>query len=112
MSLPQLFQTHNNMINTTTKQKTNSDYLNWWDKTHSEASTMARWIAMYEAVNIVADKADEKKIAPENVVYKPKAIQDYIEKTHPIILRKLLEEDYKIQICYSEEPSNLEMQIV
>ena len=99
------------IMNNTKTARTNTSSLNWWEKTHSEASTMARWIAMYEAVNIVADKADEKNIAPEDVVYKPKAIQDYIEKTHPIILRKLLEEDYKIQICYSEEPTNLEAQI-
>ncbi len=98
-------------MNKTKTAKNNSDYLNWWDKTHQEASTLARWMAMFEAVNLVADKAEEKNISPEDIVYKPKAIQDYIEKTQDIILRKLLEQEYKIEICYSEEPSNLEMQI-
>lgn len=98
-------------MNNTKTAKNNTNYLNWWDKTHTEASTLARWMAMYEAVNIVADKAEEKNIAPEDVVYKPKAIQDYIEKTQDIILRKLLAEEYNIEICYSEEPSNLEAQI-
>ena len=100
------------MNNTKTKKpKNNSDYLNWWDRVHNESATLARWMAMYEAVNIVADKAAEKNIDPEDIVYKPKAIQEYIEKTQDIILRKLLEQDYKIQICYSEEPSNLDMQM-
>ena len=107
----QQFQMHNIMNQTTVQNKTNSDNLKWWDKTHTESSTLARWMAMYEAVNIVADKAEEKKIAPEDIVYKPKAIQEYIEKTQDIILRKLLEQDYKIQICYSENSSSLNMQM-
>jgi len=98
-------------MNQTKTKNEKSNNLQWWEKTHSDASTMARWIAMYEAVNIVADKADERKIDPKDVVYKPKAILDYIEKTQPIIMRKLLEQDYKIQICYSEEPS-LEIQTI
>jgi len=96
----------------TVTQTTNKQSLEWWEKTHTEAATLAKWMAMYEAINIVADKAEEKGIPPEEIVYKPKAIQDYIDKTQDIILRKLLEQDFKIQICYSEEPNDKESYIV
>lgn len=85
----------------TTNDKNNS--LKWLKEVHSEAATMARWMAMYEAVNIVADKAEEKGIISDDVVYKPKAIQDYIDSTQDIILRKILEQEYNIRINYVEE---------
>jgi len=90
--------------------KTNT--LDWWDKTHKEASTMARWMALFEAVNIVADKASEKGITPDKIEYKPKAIHEYIKSTQDIILKKILEQEHKIQICYSEEEDNFKAEII
>jgi len=89
--------------------------LSWWEKTNNEASMLSKWIALYEAVNIVAEKAEQRGIAPEDIVYKPKPIRDYITATQDIILKKILQEDYNIEICYSEdeEPNpNLEIDVI
>jgi hypothetical protein len=85
------------------KSKTTTKTLSWWDNANKEASNTSKWIALYEAVNIVADKAEDKGISPEDIVYKPKAIRDYIESTQDIIMKKILQQDYNIEICYSEE---------
>lgn len=80
--------------------------LNWWDKTHEKASTLARWISLYEAVNLIADKAEEKNIKLEDVQFKPLDIYDYMSATENINLKRILNELYKIQICYSEDASD------
>jgi len=85
------------MKNKTTKT------LSWWENANTEASNLSKWIALYEAVNMVADKAEEKGISPDSIVYKPKAIRDYIESTQDIIMKKILQQEYNIEICYSEE---------
>jgi predicted Zn-dependent protease with MMP-like domain len=92
------------------KSKTTTKALSWWDNANKEASNLAKWIALYEAVNIVADKAEEKGVSPEEIVYKPKAIRDYIESTQDIIMKKILHQDYNIEICYSEENSEKEFE--
>lgn len=81
------------------------DQLKWWEKTHDEASQLARWICVFEAVNMIADKAEEKKISFDKVDIKPLAIHKYMEATENIILKKVLEQIYNIQISYSEESS-------
>jgi hypothetical protein len=78
--------------------------LSWWTNAKEESATEARWIALFEAVNIIADKAEEKGIPIEKVEFKPLAIHKYMESTENIILRKLLQEKYKIDVCYSDEP--------
>ena len=90
--------------------KNKTDTLEWWDKAHTEASNLAKWIALYEAVNMVADKAQEKGIPADEIVYKPKPIREYITATEDIILKKILQEDYNIEICYSDESSNKEFE--
>jgi hypothetical protein len=80
--------------------------LNWWDKTHEKASTLARWISLYEAVNLIADKAEEKNIKLDEVQFKPLDIYDYMSATENINLKRILKELYKIQICYSEDASD------
>lgn len=77
--------------------------LEWWDKTYNEASQLARWIALFEAVNMVADKAEEKNIPFNKVDIKPLAIYKYMESTENIFLNKVLEEIYNIKVSYSEE---------
>lgn len=88
------------------KKHNYTNTIEWWDKTHNESSMLARWICLYEAVNLIANIAEEKGIDPSKIVYKPKAIRDYISSTENIILKKILEEDYKIEICYSEDYSD------
>ena len=58
-----------------------------WEKIHEEASTWARWIALYEAINYLADKAEDKGIKFDTLDLKPLKILDYIESTQDIILR-------------------------
>lgn len=77
--------------------------LKWWEKTYDEASELARWICLFEAVNMIADKAEEKKLPFDKLDIKPLAIYKYMEATENIILKKVLEQIYNIEICYSEE---------
>lgn len=39
----------------------------------------SRWASLLDAVNIIADKADDRKIPWNKVDIKPKSCQDYIE---------------------------------
>lgn len=80
--------------------------LNWWDKTYNEASELSRWIALYEAVNTIADKAEEKNIPFDRVELKPLAIHKYMDATENTILKKVLRQIYKIDICYNEDAPN------
>ena len=42
---------------------------------------MARWIALAEAVDIIADKAEDRKLDVTQVDFKPLAILKYVEGT-------------------------------
>jgi len=77
--------------------------LAWWGETQEKALTLAKWMSLYEAVNYIADKADEKQIPIDDVDFKPLDIRDYMESTQDIFLRKILEHDYKIHICASSD---------
>jgi hypothetical protein len=77
--------------------------LAWWGNTQEKSLTMARWMALYEAVNIIADKGEEKDIPLEKIEFKPLDIRDYMNATEDIFLRKILQEDYKIHICCDED---------
>ena len=79
--------------------------LSWWGDAQEKSLTLAKWMSLYEAVNYIADKADEKQIPLEDIDFKPLDIRDYIESTQDIFLRKILEHDYKIIICPSSENS-------
>jgi hypothetical protein len=79
--------------------------LAWWGETQQKASTLAKWMALYEAVNIIADKAEEKNISLDDIEFKPLDIRDYMASTEDIYLKKILEEDYNIQVCYHEDVS-------
>jgi hypothetical protein len=74
-----------------------------WKAIHEETCTWARWIALYEAINMIADKCEEKNIDFETVTLDPLEIKDYVESTQDLITRKLLSQEYNIDICYSEE---------
>jgi hypothetical protein len=80
--------------------------LAWWGEAQEKSLTLAKWIALYEAVNLIADKAAEKNIPLEEVEFKPLDIRDYMSSTQDIYLRKILEEDYKINICHNEDASS------
>lgn len=74
-----------------------------WDSVYSEASNLSRWICLYEAVNLIADKAKEKNISFDDVEIKPLAIYKYMEAMEDIFLKKVLEQIYNIKICYADK---------
>ena len=74
-----------------------------WQVIHEESSKWARWIALYEAINYCADKAEEKNIPFNKLNLKPLEIMKYISSTEDIILRKILKHEYNIDVCFSEE---------
>jgi hypothetical protein len=73
-----------------------------WKTIHEETAVIAKWIALYEAINIIADKAEERGKPFKRVELKPLAIKKYISSTENIILKKLLKHDYNIDICYDD----------
>lgn len=81
--------------------------LAWWGAAQEEASVLSRWMALYEAVNIIGDKCDEKGIPLESINFNPLDIRDYMRATENIYLRKILKLDYKIDLCYEENSSEL-----
>jgi hypothetical protein len=73
-----------------------------------DSAKWARWIALYEAVNIIIDKAEDRKIPLEKIVFKPLDIRDYIASTEDIIHRKILSQEFNIRIDYKEEKTKKE----
>jgi len=61
-------------------------------KDNNDIYSLARWAALFESINMIADKAEERKISFEKVELKPLKILEYIDSTSDIIMRKLLEE--------------------
>lgn len=86
-------------------EETYQSPLAWWGETQEKALTLAKWMAFYEAVNCIADKAEEKNIPLDEVDFKPLKIREYMEATQDIFLRKILKEDYHINICHNEDAS-------
>ena len=74
-----------------------------WKVITEDAAMWARWIAFYEAVNIIIDSAEDKKIPLDKVAFKPIKIREYIESTEDLILRKLLKQEYNIDVSFQEE---------
>lgn len=70
---------------------------------------LARWFAMMDAVNMIADKSEERKMKFEDVDLKPSAIEHYIEATCDIYCRKIMEQ--KQQKNRSKVLSNIIQQI-
>lgn len=79
----------------------NKKHKNSWKVIHEESSVWARWMALYDAVNCIADKADQKKIALKTKL-KPIAINKYIEDTQDMYLRKILEQEYNINFYFED----------
>jgi hypothetical protein len=74
--------------------------LKWWETVHAEASELARWIALYEAVNTIADKAEEKNIPFDKVELKPILEEEKIRNAVTIDIAALCMEFTKLdKIC-------------
>lgn len=59
---------------------------------NKEIYSLSRWAALFESVNMIADKAEEKQVSFEKIELKPLKILEYIDSTSDIIMRKLLDE--------------------
>lgn len=88
--------------------KNNKKKLENWDEIYKETAELARWICLYEAVNMIADKAEEKNLPFDKLDIKPLAIYKYMESMEDIIIKKALDQLYNIKIFYSENSENLE----
>ena len=73
-----------------------------WVQIQKETSTLAKWMALYDAINYCADKADERKIPFNKVNLKPLEIMKYISSTQDGIQKKLLKINYDIDVYYVE----------
>lgn len=73
-----------------------------WNEICENTFQEARWIALFEAVNLIAEKACERKVPWDQVELKPLDIEKYVESTSNIYQRKLLENDYKIRVEFCD----------
>jgi hypothetical protein len=73
-----------------------------FESVYKESAKEARWIALYEAVNMIFDKAEDLKMDPDNVEVHPLKIKEYMEATTDIYQRQILKNDYGIDLIYSE----------
>lgn len=72
-----------------------------WSMVQEESATWARWMALYEAVNIIADTAEQKGQSFRSKL-KPIAITKYIESTQDMYLRKILEQEYNFNFYFED----------
>lgn len=54
---------------------------------------MARWIALYEAINMIADEAAERKKNFNKIKLSPIRIKQYISSVETHIQKKLIEQE-------------------
>jgi len=73
-----------------------------WESIHNESLTWAKWMALYEAVNLISDKAEERGLPFSKVELKPLAIHKYMESTENLFLRKILKQEHNIDICFTD----------
>mgnify|MGYP003116334307 CR=1 FL=1 len=66
------------------------------NENQTDYSKLARWLCLYEAVNIISDKAD--KIGAGKDCLKPIPISKYITERYPSLLKDL---EHEIQISNS-----------
>ena len=78
-------------------------------KIYAEAGCLARWIALYEAVNLIADKGEERGKKLDEIEFKPLDIKDYISGVEDIIHRKILQDMYNIHIHHTDNTEDQEV---
>tara|TARA_R100001015_G_C4434153_1_gene30189 strand:- start:16 stop:243 length:228 start_codon:yes stop_codon:yes gene_type:complete len=65
----------------------------------TDYSKLARWLCLYEAVNIISEKAD--KLGKRDDCLKPIPISKYINERYPSLLKDL---EHEIQIETNNNP--------
>lgn len=77
-----------------------------WENIHNESLTWAKWMALYEAVNLISDKAEERGVPFSQIELKPLAIHKYMESTENLFLRKILKQEHNIDVCFDNKNNN------
>ena len=67
----------------------------WWTNSHEKAEELSRWMSLYEAINYIGDKAEEKGLNFETLDLKPLAIHRYMKSVENIFLKKILQQEDK-----------------
>ncbi len=67
-----------------------------------ELYILSRWAALFDAIDMIADTAEEKNIPFETVNLNPLDIRDYVDATSDIVMRKLLQEQQD-NFTYAQE---------
>jgi hypothetical protein len=78
------------MMKTKNKNKIN---LNNTQSSFDKALYYARWIALYEAINMIAEEAEQRKKKFESIKLSPVKIKKYISSVEDQIQRRLFGED-------------------
>jgi len=96
-------------MTTDNKFKKDLKNLKWWDNANKKTEELSRWIALYEAVNIIADKAEDIGKDFNKIQINPLKVREYMDSTVDIYHKKLLNQLYGINVVYadSEEDSDI-----
>lgn len=88
----------------TTDKKFKKDLTNlkWWENANKKTEELSRWISLYEAVNIIADKAEDLGKDFSKIQINPLKVREYMESTVDIYHKKLLNQLYGINVVYND----------
>lgn len=64
----------------------------------NESMYYARWIALYEAINMIADEAKTRKKSFDSLKLSPVKIKKYISSVEDQIQRRLLQNDLNANV--------------
>ena len=90
------------------KFKKDINNLKWWENANNKTEELSRWIALYEAVNLVADKAEELGKDFSKLQINPLKVREYMDSTVDIYHKKLLNQLYGINVVYTDPDENTE----
>lgn len=88
----------------TTDKKFKKDLTNlkWWENANKKTEELSRWISLYEAVNIIADKSEELGKDFSKIQINPLKVREYMDSTVDIYHKKLLNQLYGINVVYND----------
>jgi hypothetical protein len=90
------------------KFKKDLNNLKWWDNANKKTEELSRWISLYEAVNIIADKAEDLGKDFSKIQINPLKVREYMDSTVDIYHKKLLNQLYGINVVYTENQEDFD----
>lgn len=70
---------------------------------YEETMYYARWIALYEAINLIAEEAKQRKKQFDVLKLSPVKIKKYISSVEDHIQKRLLKESSGVEFCVKNE---------